>query len=124
MPQITYVISDGTLIASSTLDILVDSVNDAPETQPDTNTTLEDVDLLVFGTNGLLANDADPEGVNLTLTKFTVGGMTYPAGTKATIPEGEITINADGSYLFSPAENFNGSVQQITYVAVCAMTEA
>ncbi|TCL66597.1 hypothetical protein EV196_1031, partial [Mariniflexile fucanivorans] len=51
----------------------------------------------------------------LTITQYVVGTTTYPAGTTAALTEGDLTINADGSYTFVPASNFNGTVPTATY---------
>uniref|UniRef100_UPI000B4BF9A3 cadherin-like domain-containing protein n=1 Tax=Polaribacter haliotis TaxID=1888915 RepID=UPI000B4BF9A3 len=115
IPQVTYTITDGVLTASTTLDINVTPVNDAPVASPDTNSTNEDVTLNVPAATGLLNNDSDPEGNAISVTKFTINGTVYTAGTSATITEGVIKINADGSYSFTPALNYNGAVPVVNY---------
>ena len=60
--------------------------------------------------------DYDPEGDPLTVDHFTVDGVDYPAGSTAHLPEGDLTINADGSYTFVPAPDYNGTLPEtITY---------
>ncbi len=78
----------------------------------DTNSTNEDTTLTVSATNGLLANDS---GTTLSVSAIAIGTTTYTVGTLFTITEGDITINSDGSYTYTPALNFNGAVPQITY---------
>ena len=66
--------------------------------------------------NVLTNNATDPDGDNLTVTEFTVSGATYPAGQTATIPNvGTVVVNTDGTYTFTPAPNYSGTVPTITY---------
>ncbi|WP_171032350.1 tandem-95 repeat protein, partial [Polaribacter aestuariivivens] len=115
VPTVTYTVSDGIDTATSTLKITVLPVNDVPIAVADTNTTPEDVAITVNATNGLLKNDSDPENNSLTVTRFTVGGTTYVAGNTVTLTEGSLVINSDGSYTFTPAANYNGTVPTISY---------
>jgi gliding motility-associated-like protein len=116
VPVITYTITDGTATASSALTLTVTPVNDAPVANPDVNTTAEDVTLTVNAAGGLIPNDTDVDGNTLTVTKYTIGGTDYTAGTSHLITgKGTITVNADGSYVFVPVANFNGAVDVITY---------
>ena len=67
-------------------------------------------------TGKVLTNDSDPDGDPLSVTKFTINGTTYNAGDKAIIAGvGKITIGSDGSYSFTPAPNWNGTVPTVTY---------
>ncbi|MBC6110040.1 DUF11 domain-containing protein, partial [Pedobacter sp. CCM 8938] len=94
----------------------VNTVNSDPLTVADVNTTNEDVTLTVSAANGVLANDNDVDGNALTVTKYSIAGVDYTAGTLHTILNvGDITLNADGSYTFVPAQNYFGSVPTITY---------
>ena len=55
---------------------------------------------------GLLANDTDADGDTLTITAFTIAGEAGPfsVGSVYTITGvGDLTINSDGSYAFTPA---------------------
>ena len=119
VPQITYTVSDGAGGSdTSTLDLTVTPVNDAPVDGNETNTTLEDTTLTVTAGAGLLANTTDVDGGTPTITGFSVSGVvgTPVIGTAFSISgKGNITINADGSYTFVPAANFSGTVPQITY---------
>ncbi|MGV7563491.1 Ig-like domain-containing protein, partial [Mycobacterium kansasii] len=88
--------------------------NDAPTPAPDTNTTAEDTPV----SGNVLTNDSDIDGNPLTVTQFSGPGVPGPitAGQTATIPGiGTLVINANGSYTFTPAANFNGAVPQVTY---------
>ena len=52
----------------------------------------------------------------LTVTKYSIAGTDYTAGTSHLIPSvGKITFNADGSYVFVPEQNYFGTVPTITY---------
>ena len=121
VPQITYTVSDGQGgTDTSTLDITVTPVNDAPVDGNETNSTNEDMTLTVLdGSAGDLLNNAtDVDGDSLTIASYTIAGMTgtYTAGQSATITDkGTITINANGSYTFVPVSNWNGTVPLITY---------
>src|SRR6185295_16818762 len=89
---------------------------DAPVTVDDTKTIAEDS----VATGNVLSNDSDIEGSTLTVTQFTVAGVagTFAAGATANIAGvGALVINADGSYSFTPALNYNGAVPVATYTA-------
>ncbi|WP_230146720.1 cadherin-like domain-containing protein, partial [Pedobacter sp. Bi126] len=117
--------SDGTAYAVSNapVNITVTPVNDVPVAVANTNTTLEDTNLNVAdGATGvagdILINDTDVEGNTLTVTNYSIFGVggTQIVGTPVVITGvGTITINADGSYAFQPAVNYNGTVPLITY---------
>ncbi len=103
---------------SAAATITIVAVNDAPVDSDEINSTLEDTTLVVAAVSGLLANSVDPDGGTPTITGFTVAGVvgTPVIGTAFTIAgKGDITINADGSYTFAPASNYNGPIPQITY---------
>jgi large repetitive protein len=90
---ITYQISDGQGgFATATVTVIVRPVNDAPVARNDTATTPEDTPVTI----AVLGNDSDVDGNPLTVTS-------------ATSPDGQVTINPDGSILFTPNANFNGS---------------
>ncbi|MBW2791600.1 VCBS domain-containing protein [Escherichia coli] len=64
----------------------------------------------------VLTNDRDPDGNAITVTQFVVEGKSYNAGQTVTIDKiGELTLNADGTYHFVPATNWNGTVPTVTY---------
>ncbi|UCD37354.1 MAG: tandem-95 repeat protein [Fidelibacterota bacterium] len=100
----TFTASDG--IATSqpaTVSITVNAVNDAPVAQDDAYSGSEDTPLTVDAP-GVLANDTDVDGDPLTATL--VDG---PA-------EGSLTLNADGSFTYTPASGYNGTAT-FTYQA-------
>ena len=70
----------------------------------------------VLLTGNVLINDSDPNGDPISVTGFSVGGTPYLPGASATIAgQGEIVINADGSYTFAPISTYVGNVSPITY---------
>lgn len=100
----TYQASDGTLLSGVvTVDLMVNAVNDAPTATAETYTTAEDTPLTVTAP-GVLANDNDIDGD--TLSAVLAAGPT----------RGSLTLNADGSFVYTPNANINGS-DSFTYRA-------
>jgi VCBS repeat-containing protein len=94
----TYQVSDGqggTATATVTLDI--SSVNDAPIASNDNYSTDEDSGLSVNATDGVLTNDTDIE----------MDALTVALETDTT--NGSLILAADGSFVYTPNVNFNGS---------------
>ncbi len=92
----TFRVSDGertSNAATVTIDVLS---NTAPDAADDAYTINEDTPLSVAAP-GVLANDSDGDGDSLTVT-----GHTGPAN-------GSVTVNADGSLLYTPDSDFSGS---------------
>ncbi len=101
----TYRANDGALdsnIATVTLDIV--SVNDAPVASDDTYATDEDTTLNVLVANSVLNNDTDTE--NDALTAILVAGPAH----------GTLTLNANGSFDYTPNAQYFGS-DSFTYRA-------
>jgi cytidylate kinase len=115
VPDITYVISDGNGgTDTGLLDITIIAVNDAPVAADDNFIGLEDAPI----SGDLIINDSDVEGSNLTVTGFSIAGVTGPfaIGVTEIIPNvGTIIVNADGTFVFTPLANYYGSVPEITY---------
>jgi VCBS repeat-containing protein len=100
----TYRASDGTLDSNlATVTITVTAINDAPTATADAYSTAEDTPLNVAAP-GVLANDTDPDSSTLTAAVVTGPG------------HGTLTLNADGSFTYTPAANFNGT-DTLTYRA-------
>ncbi|MCB1382271.1 MAG: tandem-95 repeat protein [Notoacmeibacter sp.] len=104
VPQVAYSISDGAGgTASSTLDITVLPVNDAPVAQDDAETinegdTLTTENVLLDNGNGA-DNDVD----NDALTVTAVNGVPGDIGNQITLPSGALlTLNANGTYAYDP----------------------
>ncbi|MBD9387908.1 tandem-95 repeat protein [Agrobacterium sp. AGB01] len=88
----TYTVSDGTAFANATVSGTVTPVNDAPTSSDISISTQEDTPF-----NGtLVATDVDGDAVTFSL------GTTTPA-------HGTVTINANGTYIYTPSANYNGT---------------
>ncbi|HCG7287565.1 TPA: tandem-95 repeat protein [Vibrio parahaemolyticus] len=94
----TYIVTSGGMSESTTVEVNVTPVNDAPVAKDDIATTQEDTAVTI----DVLPNDTDVDGDKLSIQS-------------ATVPEaqGKVEI-VDGKLVFTPAENFNGDVE-ITY---------
>jgi hypothetical protein len=88
--------ASGPLTDSDMLDILVNSVNDAPVAVSDNYSTPGDTPLTITAP-GLLKNDSDVDGDALV-----VGSLTQAAS-------GILSLNADGSFTYTPNLNFYGT---------------
>ncbi len=100
----TYRANDGTLDSDlATVTITVTAINDAPVATNDAYTTDEDTALTVAAP-GVLGNDSDLD--SSTLTAALVTGPVH----------GTLTLNANGSFTYTPAANFNGT-DSLTYHA-------
>jgi len=103
--QFTYKANDGSADSNEvTVAITVNSVNEPPLALPDSYQLVEDGTLTVTTTNGLLANDTDEE--NDPLTAVLVDGPQH----------GNLSLQADGSFVYTPEADFFGS-DQFTYQA-------
>ena len=92
----SYRASDGTLQSGpATVTLTVSAVNDAPTAAADAYSTGEDTALTVEA-SGVLANDTDPDGD--ALNAALVSGPTH----------GSLTLNANGSFTYTPIANYNG----------------
>ncbi len=101
----TYQANDGTaLSAAATVTLTVSAVNGPPTAVADAYTTAEGSPLTVAAVNGVLANDTDPNGDPLT------------AQLAGAVSNGTLALNADGSFGYTPAPNFSGTVT-FTYTA-------
>ncbi|MGY5662247.1 tandem-95 repeat protein [Vibrio chemaguriensis] len=94
----TYVVTSGGVSESTTVEVNVTPVNDAPVAKDDTAITDEDTPVTI----DVLPNDTDVDGDKLSIQS-------------ASVPEvqGKVEI-VDGKLVFTPAENFNGDTE-ITY---------
>ncbi len=108
----TYTISDGNGgTDTATVTVTVDPVNDPPVAVDDIVPVTEDTPV----SGNVLGNDTDVENDPLTVTTFTVGGSTYPAGTTVNLASGDLMIAGNGTYTFTPAPNYTGPVPVATY---------
>ncbi|WP_201593489.1 tandem-95 repeat protein, partial [Psychrobacter fozii] len=128
VPTVNYTVTDPEgNTDSTTLDITVDPVNDVVA-NPETESTDEDVTL----TGTVITNDTDEDGDTLTVDSATVDvdgsgtpvALVLGTATALTATDGssigDLTLNADGSYSFDPAPNFNGTVPQVGYTVTDA----
>jgi VCBS repeat-containing protein len=100
----TYKATDGSLGSNvATVSLTVNPVNDAPGAADDLYATTQGTPLAVAGP-GVLANDTDVDGD--ALNAQLVSG---PAN-------GALTLNADGSFVYTPAAGFSGT-DSFTYRA-------
>src|SRR5207249_4894707 len=100
----TYKANDGQADSGiATVNITITPVNDAPVALDDTYTTPEDTHLNVTAP-GVLANDSDLDGD--ALSAVLLSSPTH----------GTLTLNSDGSLVYMPALNFNGT-DTFTYQA-------
>ena len=111
VPIVTYTVSDGVNTDISTLSINVTPESDLTDADESVSTA-EDTNV----SGNVLTNAASTDGTPV-ITGFVVAGSTtaYAAGDTANLTEGDLTINADGSYTFAPATNYNGPVPVATY---------
>src|SRR5205814_9416 len=92
----TYKANDGGLDSNvATVSLTVSAVNDAPAAAGDAYAVNEDQTLTVAAA-GLLGNDGDVDGDPL--SAVLVSGPAH----------GTVILNADGSFTYTPAANYNG----------------
>jgi len=93
-------------IVTATVTMTVDPENDQPIAVTDITTTDEDQAV----TMDLLANDSDVDGDALSITQ--IDGQDISAGQTIALSDGsgDVTLNADGTVTYDPAENLNGEV--------------
>ncbi len=100
----TYRANDGTANSNTaTVSLTIHAVNDAPVAMNDSYVTTEDA-VLTIATPGVIANDTDVDGDPLTAAL--AGGVSH----------GTLTLNANGSFVYTPTANYNGS-DSFTYRA-------
>ncbi|ELP3338353.1 tandem-95 repeat protein [Vibrio parahaemolyticus] len=94
----TYIVTSGDVSESTTVEVNVTPVNDAPVAKDDIATTQEDTAVTI----DVLPNDTDVDGDKLSIES-------------ASVPKEQGTVEVvDGKLVFTPAENFNGDAE-ITY---------
>ena len=101
----TYMANDGQVDSGvATVTITVNSVENIPVATDDAYGGTEDTVLVVDALLGVLANDTDADGDPLTATLDT------------DVTSGTLNLNADGSFDYTPDQDFTG-VDSFTYVA-------
>jgi VCBS repeat-containing protein/autotransporter-associated beta strand protein len=101
----SYTVQDaGGLTGTATLTVTIQGASDAPTAAADSYSTDEDKALTIAAAQGVLANDSDVDGNTLSAVL-----VQAPAN-------GKITLNADGSFSYTPTADFNGT-DSFTYKA-------
>ncbi len=94
----TYIVTSCGVSESTTVEVNVTPVNDAPVAKNDFSTTQEDTAVTI----DVLSNDTDVDGDKLSIES-------------ASVPKEQGTVEVvNGKLVFTPAENFNGQAE-ITY---------
>jgi VCBS repeat-containing protein len=94
----TYIAFDGIELSPATLaTINVTGINSAPTAQPDAYATVKNTPLNVTAALGVLANDNDLDGEPLTAAL-----VNLPS-------HGSVTLNANGSFLYTPTTSYTGT---------------
>ncbi len=103
--RVTATDSSGATV-SDLLTIQVANVNDAPVATNDTDDTDRLTPVTVGASNGVLANDTDPDAGDR-LVVSAVNGDAANVGRAITLAGGgRLTLNADGGYSFDPAGRY------------------
>ena len=93
---IDYTVSDGNASDTASIEITVNSVNDAPLANNDTAAAInEDTSITILAAD-LLGNDSDVDGDSLSIIDVNSDN-------------GTATLNAEGKIEFTPNANFNGT---------------
>ncbi len=100
----TYAASDGSLSTNETVTLTVNPVADAPVAATRSYGVVTGTPLAIGQEAGVLTNDTDPDGD--ALTAVLVAGPS----------NGDVTLNADGSFTYTPDTNFMG-MDAFTYRA-------
>ncbi|EIO4086759.1 TPA: tandem-95 repeat protein [Vibrio parahaemolyticus] len=103
----TYIVTSGGVSESTTVNVDVTPVNDAPVAKDDIATTQEDTAVTI----DVLPNDTDIDGDKLSIESVSV-------------PKEQGTVEVvDGKLVFTPAENFNGDAEIAYTVTDGALTD-
>ena len=100
---LTYDVTDGELTAPATQSVTFAATNDAPVSTADAYSTDEDTALVVPAV-GVLTNDSDADDDSLTAVLV------------SDVANGALTLNADGSFTYTPNADFTGA-DSFTYKA-------
>ncbi|MGB7182712.1 MAG: Ig-like domain-containing protein, partial [Burkholderiaceae bacterium] len=99
----TYTISDGNGGQdTATASLVITAVNDGPTAVNDNISATEDAPVSIDVRN----NDSDPEADPLSVTE--INGSALSIGSPVAVANGAVTLQADGSLIFTPAPDFNG----------------
>ncbi|MFA0207532.1 tandem-95 repeat protein [Vibrio cyclitrophicus] len=95
--NLSFNVSDGTDTVTANIDVSVTPENDPPVAGSTSYTVHED-NSITISNEQLLANSSDIEG------EVAIDSVTYSGS------DGVLEINGNGTYTFSPNENFNGEI--------------
>ncbi|TNI39184.1 hypothetical protein CF130_21985, partial [Aeromonas dhakensis] len=113
VPPVIYTVTDGTDTVQSTLELTITPINDLAD-EGESVVVTEDVAV----SGNLLANTIDNDGPQVaSVSGFSWGGVANATlGTPVSLAGiGTLLINADGSYQFTPAPNYDGPVPVVSY---------
>ncbi|WP_421166963.1 retention module-containing protein, partial [Aeromonas dhakensis] len=113
VPPVIYTVTDGTDTVQSTLELTITPINDLAD-EGESVVVTEDVAV----SGNLLANTIDNDGPQAaSVSGFSWGGAANATlGTPVSLAGiGTLLINADGSYQFTPAPNYDGPVPAVSY---------
>jgi gliding motility-associated-like protein len=113
VPVIVYIVSDGTFSSYGNLNLTITSIG-PPDAQNDFDTADINTTLTVPAP-GVLSNDTFEDENTITITSYTLNGITFNAGQTANTGVGSFTLFDDGSFIFVPAAGYTGDVPPITY---------
>ncbi|WP_168201392.1 Ig-like domain-containing protein [Qingshengfaniella alkalisoli] len=103
-PSFTYTIDDGNGgTDTGTVNVTVNAVNDTPVARDDSFTTNEDTPAII----DVLINDSDVDGDELDV--FEIDGAPVTVGSTVAVTGGTVALQADGTVLFTPDDDFNGA---------------
>jgi VCBS repeat-containing protein len=124
----TYTIDDGHGgTDSAELVMTITGRNDAPVLIDDYYVVADNTTLSVNSTSGLLINDTDPDGDNISVTSISFDGNSYaiPQGgaTTITTTNGELSVNSDGSFVYTPASADIIGVEEFSYTVTDSQGE-
>ncbi|EKP0279753.1 retention module-containing protein, partial [Aeromonas bestiarum] len=111
---VTYVVSDGTDTVTSTLTLTINPLNDLSD-GGEAFSIAEDTSVL----GNVLSNTVNPDGPQgASVVSYSWGNvLAIAAGTTSTQEGiGTLIINSDGSFSFTPAPDFSGSVPPVSYL--------
>ncbi|WP_240036044.1 retention module-containing protein [Aeromonas jandaei] len=113
VPAVIYQVTDGSATVTSTLNLSIESVNDLTDGDESIVTT---EDTAVSG--NVLANTVNPDGPqDASVLSYSWGSnLNIQAGSSSSLEGiGTLQLNADGSYTFTPATNYDGAVPAVIY---------
>ena len=109
------VTADGVSVSDTDTSV-VTRVDEAPTANTDTYSAVENDILEIDSASGVLANDSDPESLNLSAIVFATDGsgnneqVVDGVNVVTTVLGGSVTLNADGSFSYNPPAQVDHSL--------------